>query len=368
MRILFVQKDLFERSIGGSEFYEHHLARELRTRHDVRILCTAPKVPAEGRWREENAGEPKAFEVPANWDLYPSAERARAVEAAFARILDEFRPEIVHVQDLVRLSLEIPRIAANRGVPVLLTAHEFFLICPRLILRTSRETLCDGPSLLGCLRCGSDMARRRYVPKQIATDRWRTRIKRQGKAFVQRRVTESYFALGRRRQFIETASHIERILCPSAFLRDRLCDAGVPAAKCRVIGYGLPDLGRPLAKTQSPRTRFAFIGNPARHKGIFVLLAAARAAPELAITIYGALGTDVEAAVRAEIGTLPNVRLAGVLHDDAKAEAYSSIDALIVPSIWYENQPITILEAFHFRTPVVASRLGGMEEMLRHGG
>ncbi|MEA2626353.1 MAG: hypothetical protein QOD06_2398 [Candidatus Binatota bacterium] len=354
MRILFVQKDLYERSIGGSEFYEHHLARELAARHELSIFCTGPRMPLQGRWRESDHS-PRVFETVPNTELYPGSEAERAIGHAFDRVLEEVSPAIVHVQDLYRLSPSLPRRAAARGIPVIQTVHEFFLTCPRLILRTTADRLCPGPSRSGCGRCGSDMARERYPG-------WNPAM------FVRRRLTEAYFAFVRPIHLRRAVRHVDRVLSPSRTVRDRLAAAGIPDRKLQVLGYGLPDLGAAHAKTQSRRRRFAFIGNPALHKGIFVLLEAARRVPEADFTIWGQLQRDVEPTVRAIATPLPNVRLAGTLADQVKPAAYAEIDVLVVPSIWYENQPLTILEAFHFGTPVIASRLGGMEELLESGG
>ncbi len=368
MRILFVQKDLYERSIGGSEFFEHHLARTLRPRHELRVLCTHAKLdPEAGPSRRTVDGVP-IVEVAPNNELYPGSRRERAILTAFGDLIDEFAPEVVHVQDLVRLSPEIPRLARRRHVPVVHTLHEFYLICPRLILRTTEDRLCTGPSFGGCARCGRDMARSRYVVTRLADEPWTARGKRQAKTLVQQWTAKAYLAFARRRQFLRAAQNVDLLLCPTAFLRDRLCEAGIPSSKMRIVRHGLPDLGEPRPKTPARRVRFAFIGTLAPHKGIFVLLEAARAVADADFTIYGPLPSPIASEVRRRVAELPNVKLAGALTDEAKAEAYASIDALVVPSIWYENPSISILEAFHFRTPVVTSRLGGMKEIVEDGG
>lgn len=368
MRILFVQKDLYERSIGGSEYYEHHLARALTPRHELCVLCTNSKLDPEAGPRLRVLDDVPIVEVAPNNELYPASRRERAVLTTFRDLLQRFAPEVVHVQDLVRLSPEIPRIARRSHVPVVHTLHEYYFICPRLILRTTEDRLCAGPSIRGCARCGRNMARRRYAFTRIPDEPWTAWGKRQAKTLAQRWTAEAYLALARRRQFLRAAQDVDLLLCPTAFLRDRLCDAGVSSSKMRIVRYGLSDLGEPRPKTPAQRVRFAFVGTIAPHKGIFVLLEAARAVADADFTIYGPLPSPIASEVQLRVAELPNVKLAGILTDDAKAEAYASIDALVVPSIWYENQPISILEAFHFRTPVVASRLGGMKEIVEDGG
>jgi glycosyltransferase involved in cell wall biosynthesis len=366
MRILFVQKDRYERSVGGSEFYEHHLGRELARRHDVRVFCTRPD--ADLAWHASDDGTPPFFEAPANAELFPGSLRERQVDAAFASVLAEVRPDLVHIQDLYRLSPAIPRLAESRGIPSVFTLHEFYLVCPRFILRTTGESLCEGPSAIGCARCAHHLARRRYAGTHPDDVRWRERLERRAKSFLKRRAAEIYFALGRKRRYLSAAGKIDLLLCPSRTQIELLKAAGVPAAKLRFLPYALPDLGPPRPKSTAPRLRFAFIGTPARHKGLFVLLDLLRQVPDLDLRIYGKVPSDIAPAVEAELARYPNARLGGVLSDADKPEAFATIDVLVVPSIWHETGPFTILEAFHFRTPVIATRLGGMAERLSEGG
>ena len=366
MRILFVQRDRWPRSIGGSEFYEHHLSTELSNRHEIGIFCGDPRLRTSGIQCSADAGR-ALFEVAQDWELYPGSPSEERVRSAFREILDRFRPDLVHFHDLCRLSIALPRIARRRGIPVVHTLHDFFLMCPRIILRTTGNRLCRGPSARGCFDCARDMASERYVAK-LGGERLVGRIKRRLKAAAQRRATEIYFALLRGLQIRSARAAIAAFLCPSQTLHDRLRAHGIPEHKLRVLAYGLPELGAPRPKQISDRVRFAFVGNPTRHKGIFVLIEAARRVPEVEVVVYGPLTSSDAPTLRVEAANVPNVRLAGILSDAEKAEAYAGIDVLVAPSIWYENQPFTILEAFHFATPVLTNRLGGMEELMRHGG
>jgi glycosyltransferase involved in cell wall biosynthesis len=116
--------------------------------------------------------------------------------------------------------------------------------------------------------------------------------------------------------------------------------------------------------------RIGFVGTLVWHKGLHVLLEAARELPAGAyeIEVWGALDTfpDYTASLRAMARGLP-VRFCGPFHNGQGAEVYSRFDVLVVPSLWPENSPLVIHEAFMAGVPVVAARIGGIPELVNDG-
>ena len=123
--------------------------------------------------------------------------------------------------------------------------------------------------------------------------------------------------------------------------------------------------GRP-----SRPVRIGFVGTLVWHKGLHVLLEAARELPAGAyeIEVWGALDTfpDYTASLRAMARGLP-VRFCGAFHSGQGAEVYRRFDLLVVPSLWPENSPLVIHEAFMAGVPVVAARVGGIPELVADG-
>jgi glycosyltransferase involved in cell wall biosynthesis len=119
-----------------------------------------------------------------------------------------------------------------------------------------------------------------------------------------------------------------------------------------------------------PPVRIGFVGTLVWHKGLHVLLEAARSLPAGAyeIEVWGALDTfpDYTASLRAMARGLP-VRFRGAFHSGQGAEVYRSFDLLVVPSLWPENSPLVIHEAFMAGVPVVAARTGGIPELVTDG-
>lgn len=175
---------------------------------------------------------------------------------------------------------------------------------------------------------------------------------------------------------------IDHFVTPSEFLRKRYVEWGLPADRVTVIenGQGHTDKAppRPL-KPSEDRTRFAFFGQLNPYKGIDVLLLAAaglskQARARITIEIHGANLEYQEPKFRELIEKLLApleeegvVRFVGPYMREDLPRRMARTDWVLVPSIWWENSPMVIQEAFTYGRPVVCSNIGGMAEKVRHG-
>jgi glycosyltransferase involved in cell wall biosynthesis len=173
----------------------------------------------------------------------------------------------------------------------------------------------------------------------------------------------------------------DQLIAPSRFLRERFVEWGIPAERIRFIANAVPakaalksadpdyhqECGRPEAR------RFGFFGNIAPHKGILVALAAVQqvADSDLSLAVHGGLHFQDEpfreqflAAVAASKGA---ARWHGPYVRDDISRLMSRVAWVVVPSTWWENAPLVILEAFRHRRPVICSDIGGMAEMVKDG-
>jgi len=177
----------------------------------------------------------------------------------------------------------------------------------------------------------------------------------------------------RRKRFIQShLAHVDLFLAPSRFLRDRYVDWGIPAEKIVYEEYGrLPVMPLPERTQPGLRNRFGFFGQLTRFKGADVLLEAMRLIAERGVDaelrIHGAnldvaQGSDQrrfwELLRRAggsvsSVGSYGRSELSQLMHE---------VDWVVVPSIWWENSPLVIQEAFAFGRPVICSDIGGMAE------
>ena len=141
------------------------------------------------------------------------------------------------------------------------------------------------------------------------------------------------------------------------------------------IPNGLPEAVRSLAGDDRPRrNRFGYFGNIAPHKGPLVALDALNRidpAIDLTLTLHGALqfqsGEFCAAFDRALEREGKRAHHVGPYSRRDVAQLMNAVDWVIVPSSWWENAPLTILESFRLGRPVITSDVGGMAEMVDHG-
>jgi glycosyltransferase involved in cell wall biosynthesis len=251
-------------------------------------------------------------------------------------LLDEFQPQVMHVHNTFPLiSPSIYWAAARRGVPVVQTLHNFRLLCPQALM------LRDGRPCEDCVG---------HLP-------WpgvRHACYRESRAQT---ATLALMLAGHRA--LGTWQHrITRYIALNDFCRNRFIAGGLPAARIVVKGNSV-DLPRPETLR---RSNFLFVGRLSLEKGLAVLAQAADA-PALRSQILVA-GTGPQAALLAGHERLQAL---GALPPAAVYQHMRQCLALVMPSIWYENFPRTLVEAFACGLPVIASRLGAMASLVEEG-
>lgn len=410
MRILQVVHLFVPRHRAGVEVYTDCLSAELAREHDVAVYTSEFRPGARNYdLRKERRGDVTVYEAINNrrWSTFEESYDNPHMERIFERILDEFRPDVVHLQHLLFHSLGYVRIARERGIPVIFTLHEYWLIClngGQMILPDL--TRCPLPSASDCAHCaargaGAASGIERLGDRVIGTvkratgvDLWPLfRGARIHTASLARRVLGGGAGAGaidrsspaapehvglveKRWQAVRSMlDEVDLLVAPSPFLRQMFIDFGVAEKRIICSDYGF-DLSRfpaaPAPRQQRSPLRFGLVGTLVPIKGVHVAVEAFLDMPaeRAELVIHGTSGhrpdyvQDLERRVRAQGSP---VRFAGAFDNERIAAVLGDLDALIVPSVWYENSPLTIHEAFLARIPVLTSRLGGMNDLVTHG-
>jgi glycosyltransferase involved in cell wall biosynthesis len=264
--------------------------------------------------------------------------------AAFGRLLDEARPDIVHVHNPSRqLSPSVVGEARRHGIPVVLTLHDFALICPQGNMYKAGNRPCVSPN---CVRGNVIHAvLNRCVQDSVAAS---------AVAATEHLVHRAFGSYTRR---------VARFIAPSQFVADAIVRAGLPSQRTLVLPNGLdPDREPPPVPWSGGH--ILYTGRLAREKGLWDLLQVARGMPEIPFTIAG------DGPIRAVLtaSAPPNVVFAGHLDQAALADLRSSAVVVVSPSTWYENAPLAVLEGMRAGRPVVATAIGGQPELLALGG
>jgi len=346
MRILHVNKFLYRR--GGAEAYMLDVARLQRERGD--------DVAFFGMQHPDNDPQPYADHFPSRVEFEPPPSsvfgKARSAARMFwstsaahgiDAVLTDFEPDVVHLHNIYHhLSPSILRPVAARRVAAVMTLHDYKLACP------TYQFLDKGELCQACLGGHFSQApRRRCKDGSLAAS------------------TLAAAELG-----LHTRMHayapVSRFVCPSHFMADTMARAGVFPDRLRHLPHFADIAAVPPAG--EPGRGIAVACRLSPEKGVDVLIdAVGRMAAGVTLDVAGegpelpALRTRAEAVAPGRVtfhGRLPGPQVQQLLRGAAVAA---------VPSRWYENQPMIVLEAFACGTPVVASDLGGAGELIAPG-
>lgn len=357
-RILVVSHAHPDFSKGGGEIAAYNLFKELKERKGVAAMFLA----AHTSDRPESARDASPFSARGDGDeiLFDTqTDHFRLGNAYlptiwrdFRRLLERFRPTVVHFHHYFRLGVEMIREVKNYdpNCVVVLTLHEYLAICNQngQMIKTNGQ-LCFKSNPVDCNRC---------MPQFSQTD-----------FFLRERYIKSFFDL------------VDCFISPSHFLIERYAQWGLPLEKMVFLenGQHLPD-GPPQPRTLvqgEGRSRFAYFGQINPFKGVDVLLEAVARVPKstrkkIAIEIHGGGLENQSEEYRARISALhaevaKTVKFYGTYEPQDLPRLILRNDWVLMPSIWWENSPLVIQEAFKFGRPVICGDIGGMAEKVKHG-
>lgn len=282
------------------------------------------------------------------------AVHQESLATSFADLLRAIKPTVVHTHHYLFLGLEYLRIIkqVDPNIRIVMTLHEYLAICANngQMIKTGDFKLCSRESFDECRQC---------FPDKTAEDFW-----------LRKHFFMSHFDL------------VDQFVSPSEFLRQRYIAWGLKPEKIVVIENGQSDEpplpSRPMSE-QETRNRFGFFGQINPYKGLDVVLQALHELPKAArrkivLEVHGANLEWQPAEFREKIEKLREplikqgvVRWIGPYQPHELRDRMAGIDWVVVPSIWWENSPMVIQEAFVCGRPIIVSNIGGMAEKVKNG-
>jgi len=369
MKILQVIHGYPMRYNAGSEVYTQTLAQALARRHTVEVFTREedPFAPDASVRRETDQDDPRVALHVVNNPRLRDRYRDPEIDRQFAGVLDNFRPDVVHVGHLNHLSTSLVFEATRRQIPVVYTLHDYWVMCPRGQFMQMHPdpadpanlwAACDGQHDRTCAeRCYARYFSGDPQEREQDLDYWT--------GWVARRM----------RHLREVVEHVDLFIAPARYLQRRYQeDFGLPASKLVYLDYGF-DLARLTGRQRRPGEPFTFgyIGTHIPAKGIHQLIEAfGHVRGDVRLRIWGRpRGQDTEA-LRAMARALPGDARARIewrseyKNQSIVGDVFDHVDAIVVPSIWAENSPLVIHEALQARVPVVTADVGGMAEYVQH--
>jgi len=321
--------------IGGAEIIVENVAKKLINEgSNVFVITTSP----DKKHVKEKDGI-KVYRInPLNlYSVYSHQEKSALAKPlwhlvdiwnpdsyfAVKKILKNEKPDIVHIHNFKGLSISVFRAAKDLKIPVVFTAHDCSLICPRAnLLKGNNEACID--------------------PKKLC----------------------SYYT-NLNKNFIDNT--VDWFIAPSNFLIDKLKSFGFfKNVKTTKIPLGV-EMGSKKSEKTYDIVDISYMGNLNKNKGVHILIKAFKKLKnrEIRLNIYGK-GIDEEEFKKIADND-SRIIFHGFVSGEKLLNSYMQANIVVLPSICYDNSPMMIYESLMNGTPVIGSKIGGIPELIEEG-
>ena len=388
MKVLLITHR-FLPAIGGVEIWADALARGLCSLgHEVTVLSRDERDAsgAPYTWRDESRGP---YLVRWVRHLYADERGFREswhnprMDRALAAAMDDLEPDLVHIAHNDGFGVSPFRAAEARGVPVVVTLHDYKWICARGQMVRPGGDRCESVAEEICVRCvdrelGATAARPLLrsllaasgVVGERTMERDNLRVV-ENRPDPGRRARQAWTA--RQRGLLAALNGADRITAPSRFVAERHRASGL-RGDVQVIPNGLGDpepvegtselhFSSAPARREAGPLRVGAFGRPHPTKGLDSLITAFSSVPEGAaeLHLFGASSEDVTSP------SVPGLTLHGAYKPSEVSERMAQVDIVAIPSLWDENHPMVAVEALAARKPLLVSDRGGLPELIDAG-
>ena len=342
MKILLVNKFLYPK--GGSETYIFKLGEVLKKHgHTVEYFGLSNEKnivtnSADSYVSDMDFSEGTLKNLKAPFRIIYSTEARNKMR----KVLNTFNPDVVHLNNIqfhltpsIILEAENYRKKKNPDLKIIYTAHDFQLICPSHGLFDSDINICekclDG-NYFHCLKT-------KCMKKSGA------------KSFLA--TADAYFW-----KYSKAYSYIDKIICPSEFLKSKLDTQKRFSSKTIALHNFFDTEGFAQAEKEDYILEF---GHLSKDKGTLTLLEAAKNLPEIKF-VFAGFGEAED-----DIKSVPNAEYVGFKTGEELKELIARAKVSVSPSEIYENCPFSVIESQKYGTPVIGSRMGGIPELVKEG-
>lgn len=340
MKILLVNK--FHYLKGGSEKYYFELANLLKEKgHEIAFFSMSNdkniKTGEKEYFVEEidlNTGSKlKALDV-----IYSKENKKKMTQA-----LEDFKPDIVHINNFQRqLSESIIEAINEKNIPIVFTAHDVQAVCPAILMIDNNKEVCElckNGKYINCIKKGC--------------------VKNSKLKSILGAVEAKYYRI--KKVYNKKISYI---ITPSEFYKQKLVDDGIKENKIEAI-HNFIDVSQYNLKTEDGGYAL-YVGRLSKEKGILNLIEAFSSLQnkKLYIAGDGPEKEKIEKIIK-DRHLEEHIKLLGYLNQDQVKEYIRKSRFVVVPSIWYENCPYSVLETLAIGKPVIGANIAGIPELVQ---
>ncbi|MFA5107415.1 MAG: glycosyltransferase family 4 protein [Patescibacteria group bacterium] len=343
MKILLINKFYYLK--GGAEKHFFELKEMLeRHGHEVVVFSMRDEKNIPSAYSKYFVSNVNFENVTLNWQGLRTAGRmlySFEARRKISRLLDAEKPDLVHVHNIYhQISPSILSAIKKRNIPIVQTLHDYKLLSPNYAL------FCHGK----ICECAFGGAYYKCIRHRCIKD-----------STVASTLSALEMYLHKSLQLYE--KNVDVFICPSMFMAEQLKRWGIRAKRIEQI-YNFVTETAPTKKVTGDY--FLYVGRLSEEKGLPLLLEAFAGLPSK-LKIVGTGPLEKELKHRVETEKMENVAFLGYREGDELSDLVSKSLAVIVPSQWYENCPLVILEAYQHGKPVIATEIGGIPELVHEG-
>lgn len=338
MRILLANKFYYRR--GGDCIYMLNLEQLLNAHgHETAVFAMQYPDNLPTPWSKYFPSEIRFSPGPGMVEAFLRPFGTREVKRKFNALLDDFKPDVVHLNNIhSQLSPIIAELAHKRGIKVVWTIHDYKLLCPRY----------------DCLRNGTSICEECFTDKHKVLEYKCMKSSRTASFLAYRE------ALKWNRRRLEDCSDL--FVCPSQFMADKMAQGGFCKKKLHTLCNFIDVEKCKKSSYTEKEDYYCFIGRISHEKGVQTLIEAANQLP-YRLKIIG--GGPLEEKIKSLAN--PNIEFMGFRQWEEIKEMAGRARFSVIPSEWYENNPLSVIEAQCLGTPVLGARIGGIPELIEEG-
>jgi len=395
MKILLPVHVFFPKHFYGTETYTLELAQTLKKMgHDPIILTALPLWEAGGTDQFYFTYEYDGLIVHClDFNLRPHTSFKQIYHrpelySVYAEILDNIKPDIVHVTHIINHTATLLEVLRDKNVPTVATLTDFFGICFNAKLDREDGNLCSGPNekSTNCLQCYLQKAdifpKQQMLSNSLMKNGFITYLASRALPHLAKApwgkknfIVDQILGVTERVNLLRSRYDTYRyMIAPTDFLYEAYRSNRFYPEKLKKINFGVnlelvKGYQTPRRKTDST-IRFGFIGQLSAHKGVDLLIHAYLRikSDSMSLSIYGSPDQDSYMDELLRLSTRgKNVKFCGTFPREELPARLSEFDVLVIPSRWYENSPLVLLYALATRTPVIVTDVKGMSEFVKDG-
>ena len=270
-------------------------------------------------------------------------EAARKIE----QLIQAEHPDIAPIHLMLGpITPSILPVLKKHHIPILFTVHDYRIVCPAYTFRDGNGRICEACQGRHFYKCFTHTCCKG------------------SKVMSAIMAAEQYF----RNAFFNPAKYIDGFIYVSSFAKN-IQEKYMPALKVKpnitLYNFSIAIVNNP--KEMPAEKYFLYFGRLSYEKGVKTLLEAFRKLSQCNLKIVGTGPKEDELKEFAQSNKMKHVEFLGYKQGKELTKLVTGAYFVIVPSEWYENNPMTIIEAYSVGTPVIGARIGGIPEIVIDG-